>query len=154
GRVIIFADGLRYDVAQLLLESLQSGDLDVSLNWDWVPFPAVTNTAKPFVSPVAALMKGGDAADEFAVTIAGTRQRLIQDRFKMLLNGNGIQFLETMATGDPTGKAWTEAGTLDKRGHDLGWGLAKIVKQEVQDLAARIAGLVSAGWKEVLVVTD
>src|SRR5205823_4030997 len=41
GRAIIFADGLRYDVAQLLVESLQSGELDVQLKWDWVPFPAV-----------------------------------------------------------------------------------------------------------------
>jgi hypothetical protein len=38
GRVIIFADGLRYDVAQLLVESLQTGELDVSVDWDWVPF--------------------------------------------------------------------------------------------------------------------
>ena len=154
GRVIIFADGLRYDVAQLLGEALQSGGLDVNIDWDWVPFPAVTNTAKPFVSPVAALLKGGEAADEFAVTIADTGQRFTQDRFKSMLNANGIQFLEGLATGDPTRKGWTEAGTLDKRGHDLGWKLAKNVKEEVPDLAGRIRGLIAAGWKEVLVVTD
>jgi hypothetical protein len=154
GRVIIFADGLRYDVAQLLVESLQSGDLNVSVDWDWVPFPAVTATAKPFVSPVAALLKGGDAADEFTTTIAATGQRLTHDRFKSLLDGNGIEFLEGLANGDPTGKGWTEAGTLDKRGHDVGWKLAKIVDQEVKDLVARVRGLIAAGWKEVLVVTD
>jgi hypothetical protein len=154
GRVIIFADGLRYDVAQLLAESLRSGDLDVNMNWDWVPFPAVTATAKPFVSPVAALLKGGEAADEFTTTIAATGQRLTHDRFKSLLDGIGIQFLEGLATGDPTGKAWTEAGTLDKRGHDVGWKLAKIVDQEVKDLVVRVRGLIAAGWKEVLLVTD
>jgi hypothetical protein len=154
GRVVIFADGLRYDVAQFLGEALQSGGLDVNIDWDWVPFPAVTNTAKPFVSPVAGLLKGGETADEFAVTIAGTSQRLTQDRFKSLLDRNGIQFLEGLTTGDPTGKGWTEAGTLDKRGHDIGWKLAKIVDQEVKDLAARVRGLIVAGWKEVLVVTD
>jgi hypothetical protein len=154
GRVIIFADGLRYDVAQLLAESLQSGDLNVSVDWDWVPFPAVTATAKPYVSPVAALLKGREAADEFAVTIADTGQRFTQDRFKSMLNGNGIQFLEGLTTGDPTGKGWTEAGTLDKRGHDMGWKLAKTVEHEVKDLAARVCGLIVAGWKEVLVVTD
>jgi hypothetical protein len=154
GRIIIFADGLRYDVAQLLVESLQSGDLDVNVAWDWAPFPAVTATAKPFVSPVAALLKGGEAADEFTTTIAATGQRLTHDRFKSLLDGIGIQFLEGLATGDPTGKAWTEAGTLDKRGHDVGWKLAKIVDQEVKDLVVRVRGLIFAGWKEVLVVTD
>ena len=154
GRVIIFADGLRYDVAQLFAESLQSGDLNVIVDWDWVPFPAVTATAKPFVSPVAGLLKGGEAADEFTTTIAGTGQRLTHDRFKSLLNGNGIQFLEGLATGDSTGKGWTEAGTLDKRGHDVGWKLAKIVDQEVKDLMLRVRGLIAAGWKEVIVVTD
>jgi hypothetical protein len=154
GRVIIFADGLRYDVAQLLAESLQLDELNVSMDWDWVPFPAVTATAKPYVSPVAALLKGGEAADEFATTIAATGQRLTHDRFKSLLDGNSIQFLEGLATGDPTGKGWTEAGTLDKRGHDMGWKLAKTVEHEVRDLAARVRGLIVAGWKEVLVVTD
>jgi hypothetical protein len=154
GRVIVFADGLRYDVAQLLAESLQSVELDVSMNWDWVPFPAVTATAKPFVSPVVALLQGGDAADEFTTMIAATGQRLTHDRFKSLLDGIGIQFLEGLATGDPTGKAWTEAGTLDRRGHDVGWKLAKIVDQEVKDLVVRLRGLIASGWKEVLVVTD
>jgi hypothetical protein len=154
GRVIIFADGLRYDVAQLLATSVQLGELEVRLDWDWVPFPAVTATAKPFVSPLTALFKGGGAGDEFAVTIGETGQRWTHDRFKSLLDRNGIQFLEGLATGDPTGKGWTEAGTLDKRGHDIGWTLAKIIEHEVKDLAARVRGLIAAGWKEVLVVTD
>jgi len=154
GRAIIFADGLRYDVAQLLVESLQSGQLDVNVAWDWAPFPAVTATAKPFVSPVAGLLNGGEAADEFTTTIAATGQRLTHDRFKSLLDGIGIQFLEGLATRDPTAKAWTEAGTFDKRGHDVGWKLAKIVDQEVKDLVVRVRGLIAAGWKEVLLITD
>jgi hypothetical protein len=99
-------------------------------------------------------MKGGDTADEFAVTIAETGQRLTHDRFKTLLGANGVQFLEGTVTGDPTGKGWTEAGTLDKRGHDMGWKLAKTVDHEMKDLVLRVRGLIGAGWKEVLVVTD
>jgi hypothetical protein len=97
---------------------------------------------------------GAIPGDEFTTTIAATGQRLTHDRFKALLDGNGIEFLEGLAAGDPTGKAWTEAGTLDKRGHDVGWKLAKIVDQEVKDLVVRVRGLIAAGWKEVLVVTD
>jgi hypothetical protein len=154
GRVILFADGLRYDVAQSLAEALRSADLDASLTWDWVPFPAVTATAKPFVSPVVALLKGGDSGDDFAASIAESGQKLTHDRFKSLLAANDIQYLESNVAGEATGKGWTEAGTLDKRGHDTGWKLAKIVGQEVNDLALRVRGLISAGWKEVLVVTD
>lgn len=154
GRAILFADGLRYDVAQGLAEQLQSHSLQVERSWDWVPFPGVTPTAKPYVSPVAHLLKGGGAEDEFAVTIAGTGQRLTQERFQILLADQGVQILEGLDTGDPEGKAWAEAGTLDKRGHNEGWKLARLVAQEVEDLASRVGRLLAAGWQEVLVVTD
>ena len=36
----------------------------------------------------------------------------------------------------------------------MGWKLAKTVDHEVKDLALRVRGLIGAGWKEVLVVTD
>ena len=54
----------------------------------------------------------------------------------------------------PAGSAWTEAGTLDKRGHTEGWKLARSVETEVGDLVSRISALLKAGWTELVVVTD
>ena len=64
------------------------------------------------------------------------------------------QFLGWDETGDPSGSAWTETGTLDKRGHNEGWKLARSVDTEVRDLASRIGALLRAGWTEVIAVTD
>ncbi|MDB6112932.1 MAG: putative cytosolic protein, partial [Pedosphaera sp.] len=154
GRVILFADGLRFDVGRKLSAKLKESGFQVDSTWNWAPVPSVTATAKPYVSPVAHLLNGGSADNEFAVTISETGQRLTHERFQALLAANGVQVLVTHAKGEPGKGAWAEAGSLDKRGHGEGWKLAKHITQEVQDLAGRIRGLLSAGWREVVVVTD
>lgn len=74
--------------------------------------------------------------------------------FVTALKARGWQVLSADETGDPSGSAWTEAGTLDKRGHNEGWKLARSVETEVRDLVSRIDSLLQAGWTEVVVVTD
>lgn len=154
GRAVIFADGLRLDVARQLAVVLSERGCDVAFNWDWSPLPSVTASAKPFASPLANEFRGGEAADEFAVSIATSGQRATQDRFTKLLAERGWQVLGARDTGDPAGYAWTEAGTLDRRGHDEGWKLALRVREEIAAIAERIGALFSAGWREVEIVTD
>ncbi len=153
GHVVLFADGLRFDVATLLKERLTEDGRDVALDWDWTPLPSVTATAKPMCSPLADRLRNGDISDEFAPTLENG-QRVTQDRFIQALKASGWQILEGIETGDSSGSAWTEAGTLDKRGHTEGWKLARVVSSEVRDLAIRIRQLLDAGWSEVHVVTD
>lgn len=153
GHVVLFADGLRFDVANLLKGQLAEDSHEVSLDWDWTPIPSVTATAKPFCSPLADLLRSGEISDEFSPTLENG-QRITQDRFVQALKASGWQILEGSNTGDPKGSAWTEAGTLDKRGHNEGWKLARAVSGEVRDLAIRIRQLLDAGWSEVHVVTD
>jgi hypothetical protein len=150
---VLFADGLRFDVAKRLTERLAQAGMDVSLDWDWAPLPTVTATAKPFCSPLAESFKSGDITDEFAPNLE-TGQRVTQDRFLQTLKADGWQVLGANETGDPAGFAWTEAGTLDRRGHTEGWKLAHAVAGDVRDLASRIVSLLNAGWSEVHVVTD
>jgi hypothetical protein len=153
GCAVMFADGLRFDVAKRLDARLTREGLTVTLDWDWAPIPTVTATAKPVSSPLAATMQPGEASDEFAPSLPNG-QRVTQDRFVQALQAGGWQVLNGLDTGDPKGAAWTEAGTLDKRGHDEGWKLARAVAGEVCDLTVRIQGLLKAGWAEVRVVTD
>ena len=150
GRLVLFADGLRMDVAKRLAEKL--GEAEQS--WEWSTIPSVTATAKPAASPIADAVQGGEAGDEFSTRLSSSGQLLTQDRFVNALKGNAWQFLRSDETGDPSGWAWTEAGTLDKRGHNEGWKLARSVQTEVRDLASRIGTLLKAGWTEVIVVTD
>ncbi|HQP89068.1 MAG TPA: BREX-1 system phosphatase PglZ type B, partial [Thermoanaerobaculia bacterium] len=152
GTVVLFADGLRLDVARDLEARLRDGGGPVDFTWRWAALPTVTATAKPAVSPVAASLVAGAAADFQAGTADG--KALTPDRFRKLLDADGIQILSGEATGDPSGRAWTEAGSLDKYGHDQGWKLARRVAEEVRELQGRVQALLEAGWREVRIVTD
>lgn len=154
GRLVVFADGLRMDVAQLLAERLRAGGIDSTQDWEWSAVPSVTATAKPAASPIADALQGGDPGDEFGPRLTETGQLLTHGRFVDALTARGWQCLAASETGNPAGSAWTEAGTLDKRGHTEGWKLARSVEAEVQDLVSRIRTLVQAGWTDVTVVTD
>jgi hypothetical protein len=154
GRLILFADGLRMDVAQELAEKLAAVGIESTRDWEWSTIPSVTATAKPAASPITDAVRGGEAGDEFSTRLDSTGLLLTQDRFVAALKGRGWQFLRSDETGDPSGSAWTEAGALDKRGHNEGWKLARSVDMEVRDLVSRIVGLLKAGWSDVVVVTD
>jgi hypothetical protein len=154
GRLVLFADGLRMDVAHQLADRLTETGLSATREWEWSTVPSVTATAKPAASPVADLLQGRDGPHEFSARFISTGQDWTQENFKSSLKARGWQFLTETETGDPTGSAWTEAGTLDRRGHDEGWKLARSIATEVRDLADRIGSLIAAGWQEVIVVTD
>jgi len=154
GRLVLFADGLRLDVARQLVQHLTTAGLAAEPDWEWSVIPTVTATAKPAASPLAGALQGGEASDEFYPRLVSTGQLWTQDRFVAALQERGWQCLGPDETGDPTGSAWTEAGTLDKRGHNEGWKLARAVETELRDLTSRIAALLQAGWSEVVVITD
>jgi hypothetical protein len=154
GRVVLFADGLRMDVAQQLTEKLKGVGVEAAQDWEWSTIPSVTASAKFAASPIADMLRGGEADDQFATRLISTGQIMTQDRFVNALESRGWQFLDANQTGDPAGSAWTEAGALDKRGHTEGWKLARSVEAEVRDLISRIDALLRAGWTEIIVVTD
>jgi hypothetical protein len=154
GRILLFADGLRMDVAQRLAKKLAAGGIDCIQEWEWSTIPSVTATAKPAASPISDTVQGGEAGDEFSARLVSTGQILTQDRFLTALKASGWQYLGPDDTGDPSGSAWTETGAIDKRGHNEGWKLARSIETEVRDLVSRIRVLVKAGWKEIVVLTD
>lgn len=153
-RLVLFADGLRMDIAHAVAEKLATVSIESTRDWEWSTIPSVTATAKPAASPIANAVQGGEAGDEFSTRLVSTGQLLTQDRFVAALKERGWQFLASEEIGDSSGSAWTEAGALDKRGHTEGWKLARSVETEVRDLVSRIGALLKAGWTEVIVVTD
>ena len=73
---------------------------------------------------------------------------------RALLAGVGVQVLQGDDTGDPSGTAWTEAGKLDSRGHELGAEFVHVIDDEVERIALRIEELFDAGWATITIVTD
>lgn len=142
------------DVAHLLAERLEGVGVQAKQEWEWSAIPSVTATAKPAASPLASVLNGVDPSDEFSPRLIATGQLLTHGRFIEALKSSNWQILGSEETGNPSGWAWTECGSLDMRGHNEGWKLARSVSAEVQELASRIRELLQAGWIELLVVTD
>jgi hypothetical protein len=149
GRCWLFSDGLRFDVAQLLLAALQGDGLEATLDWQFSALPGVTNTAKPAVSPVATQLSAGP---EFQASYKGSKVTV--DVLRRALRDAGFEVLQGNDTGDVTGAAWAEFGNFDSLGHSRGWRLSQQVVQEVRLLSERIQALLAAGWQEVHIITD
>ena len=154
GAVIFFADGLRWDVSQRLVEHLKSKGRAVEMSTRWAAHPTVTATAKPAVSPVSEHLMGASLGAEFQLVTADVGRPLSTDRFRKLLDASGYQYLSADDTGDPSGRAWTEYGNLDKLGHSLQAKLAARIDEQIALLLERIESLLDAGWREIRVVTD
>ena len=154
GGIVLFADGLRFDVSQRLASRIRDKGWTVTLSTRWAGLPTVTATAKPAVSPVTNHIKGISLGEDFLPATADGGQPLTTDRFRKLLAANGYQYVGAVETGDSSGRGWTENGELDKLGHSLQGKLAGRVEEQVELLLERIETLLNAGWNEIRVVTD
>lgn len=153
GECLLFADGLRYDLGQQLRALCEERGLKVACDRRWAALPSVTATAKPAVSPIAAQVSGGmTLPEDFTPSIKG--QDLTTARFRKALEESAYPYFTAGETGDPSGKAWTECGTIDTRGHDMQIALVGQLADEMERLADRIVELLSAGWTTVRVITD
>ncbi len=154
GTVMLFADGLRFDLAQRLIERLHARGLSATCAARWSGLPTVTATAKPAVSPVRAGITGVSPGDDFRPVTAAELRPLTPDRFHRLLADAGIAYLGATDDGDPAGRAWTESGQIDRLGHSLKGALAGGIDSQIDSLLERVESLCAAGWREVRVVTD
>ena len=154
GGVILFADGLRFDVSQQLVERMRAKGCSVNLKSRWAGLPSVTATAKPAVSPISQHVYGSSSDEDFVPMVVNTEQLLTTHRFRKLLADADYQYLSIDETGDPSGRGWTECGNLDKQGHSLQDQLAGQIHDQIELLVDRIETLLKAGWDEVRVMTD
>jgi len=152
GEVLMFVDGLRLDVAHLLAERLQGAGAAVTTTVGLAALPTVTQTAKPVLVPIdQSLLGPGKALDACRASSGATAGVQV---LRSLLAEAGVQVLGAQETGDPSGRAWTETGDIDHKGHDLGTRLAQEIGHEVSRIARRTWDLLEAGWSTVTVVTD
>jgi hypothetical protein len=82
GTVIVFADGLRFDLAHKLKLRLADRGVQIELAWRWTALPTVTPTAKPAVSPITNLFAGDETCEEFKPKVKEAGKDLTSDRFK------------------------------------------------------------------------
>lgn len=154
---VVFADGLRFDIAGMVQERLEQRGFTVRLNHRVAPIPTVTATAKPVASPAHASCDGGASSDDFNPVLSASQQPVNASRLRDEMARLGIEVLEpqetTLAAKTEKG-GWTEIGRLDEMGHSLGAALVRHIESEVEGIADRVAALLGTGWARVRVVTD
>lgn len=153
GTCVVFADGLRYDLAARLSEQLARQGLQAEIASEIGPLPGITPSAKPAQSPVVGSLVPGNAID---VKVRSTGTTLNQTAFRKLLVEAGWAYLDRGATGRPevTDRAWTEEGEIDSYGHSHPADLPEQLARQVDRLSQRIRDLLEAGWPHVRVTTD
>ena len=154
GGLILFVDGLRFDVSQRLAEFTRKKNWSVNVATRWAGLPTVTATSKPAVSPVADKIEGRSLGEDFRPATAAGGQPLTTDRFRKLLAAAGYRYLGSDETDDSSDRAWTESGEFDKLGHALQGKLAGRIEDQLELLLERIESLLVAGWREIRIVTD
>lgn len=153
GVCTVFVDGLRYDVASHLHGRLSSLGV-VKTSAQWTSMPSVTASGKPWCSPVAKWVSGTSVDLEFEPRVAADEKPLSSHNFRKLLDEKGVQPLAKHEAGDPTKRAWTEAGDLDHYGHEHGIRLARDMNAQLDQVVERVTELCQAGWRKVRIVTD
>ena len=153
GEVVFFIDGLRLDVAHMLMGLLSKGVVKAELGTHWSALPSVTATAKAAVSPVHGQLAGDDTDTNFEPSVPG-QGKLRHDRFKKLLTQKGWQYLDEDNLGDPKGLAWVACGDIDKEGHGSELKLPARIPLILDGVVERIEALLQHGWQQIRVVTD
>ena len=153
GVCTVFVDGLRYDVAVDLSKRLESIGR-VSMDTQWTSLPSVTSSGKAWVSPVAHKITGQSADAEFQPGVTDSGKPLTTYHFRKLLDDEGIQFLASSETGQPSGRAWTECGDLDHFGHEHQLRLSRELPNQMGQIVERIQEPAEAGWSHFRIVTD
>ncbi|MFK5915059.1 MAG: BREX-1 system phosphatase PglZ type B, partial [Woeseiaceae bacterium] len=153
-QVVFFVDGLRFDTAKTLQQKLNKLSVSTNLKTNWCALPSLTATAKAAVTPVAELLIGAQENDNFTPMVAVTGSEFSSYHLKKSLADKGWQYLEGLETGEPAGTAWVQTGDLDNMGHKQQMKMPLNIDAVLEDVVARVEGLLKAGWKNIRIVTD
>lgn len=154
---IVFADGLRFDLAGALQEKLESRSVRVQLKHRLAPLPTVTATAKPLATPASDRVGSNGAGSDFTPTLRDSGQPASTAKLRELMETAGIEVLDADESGSPGSRAlgaWTEAARVDELGHKLGADLPTHLDSQLEKIADRVFELLEAGWQRARVVTD
>lgn len=157
GLCYLFVDGLRFDVGVALQERLESRGLIVRRSHRLAPLPTVTPTAKPLAAPLHGSFVGSESGEDFTPLVASSRQPASTVRFRQELARRGVVCLDDASPRKPEREdqlAWSEAGDIDKDGHNRQGRVVEQLSREVDRIADRVSAVLEAGWNRVKVVTD
>lgn len=156
GAVVLFVDGLRFDLARELAAALAAEGLTISLEPGFTSVPSVTSSGKVWVSPACKLGEGGNGGGfEPKLRVNQTLGAYTADKLRKAMESEIYALVDCENPSFAYGKGWAEfPGDIDSDGHSKGLRLARVIDSHLGDLARTVRRLLTAAWKEVWVVTD
>ncbi len=163
GTVLLFVDGLRFDLARELESLLLAEGLAVEVTRGFTSVPSVTSSGKVWVSPVAAQainLTLPPPGEGFGAKAQGFEPQLPKgdytaDKLRKVMEATAYAIVDTEQPTLAYGRGWAEfPGDIDSDGHNKGLRLARAVPSHLDDLKRTLRRLLAAGWKQVWVVTD
>ncbi len=152
---ILFVDGLRYDMAQMLKERIEddeSIDCSIECNSFWCPFPSVTACGKYSISPIVSELQGQECGD-YGPAFKDTGSQINATSFKKKLESMGWQIITDASIKDSE-YGWYATRSIDELGHQKQCAMAQLLEELIDEVKEKIQELLVAGWVHVLVVTD
>ena len=154
---LVFADGLRFDVAQQLMSRLEDRGMAVESSHRLSPLPTVTATAKPVVTLVRHLVEGEFSAEDFIPAMKATGKAATTVRLRDEMTSMGAVIIDSTNPSPRSAEAkfgWCEMGRLDELGHKLGCDLVAHLGTEIERMADCVEAMLDNGWSKVRIVTD
>ena len=157
GTVVLFVDGLRFDLARNLERALSGAGYAVDLQHRFASVPSVTSSGKVWCSPgyCAAQKSSSSTGFDPVLRVNGTDADYTAERLRRAIQAQGFVMVDSEAPAIASGYGWAEfADDIDSDGHKKGLRLAEEAPRHLAKLAKAIERLLGAGWQRVRVVAD
>lgn len=156
GECILFVDGLKYDIAKQVSNSLSALGYDVMNQSRLAELPSLTATCKPALMPIADELIGLEVDNEdFCPVIKETNQKAVSQRLESLMKKKGWKVLKhgdyRRETED---NAWLDYSHVDEDGHSLGWRIVQNFNRYIDEIVDKVETLFTNGWSKVRIVAD
>jgi hypothetical protein len=153
GKIVLFVDALRYEVAKELVEFLQAKGYELTMKSGLTAIPTVTPTAKAFNSPIANEIDRNSQIKEFRPNTKSGKD-LVTATFRGSLKDCGYEYVASPAKVDGATNSWLEIGTLDTKGHEEQANMVRRVPELFEEVHEHIQVLAEKGISEISIVTD
>ncbi|MCB5288290.1 MAG: PglZ domain-containing protein, partial [Candidatus Cloacimonetes bacterium] len=156
GECMLFVDGLKYDMAKQVSDSLAALEYDVINQSRLAELPSLTATCKPALMPIVDELIGLEVDNEdFCPVIKETNQKAVSQRLESLMKKKGWKVLKhgdyRRETED---NAWLDYSHIDEDGHSLGWRIVRNFPRYIDEIVDKVETLFANGWSIVRIVAD
>lgn len=150
---VLFVDAFRYELAVEFMAMLSGLNYTVTLENSWSAIPSLTPTAKPNVSPIAAMVATESLFNEFRPQLK-TGKDLQTNEFRKALKDQNFRLISNVKDISPDIRCWKEIGDIDTKGHTEQADMVKSIPTLFEQIQESLDLAFEKGVKKIKIVTD